>query len=310
MKMLGRKRKRIIVVMATRHPGALAALENAGGDVEVREAMTTGGLYRSLPGAHLAVVDPELLTETSVTREQVSRLLQDMLCVSGADFAANPDEWLARARLASGLGLETLPARVVALTSLSGGVGKTTLSLSLARYLRSRGITVAVAELTVGPSALQTLMTDGYFPHIYEVTTQNKTWATWNGITIAPMDWRSAQLLTTDQAGRVWSELTTGHVVTIFDAPAYHPFWPVVEKLCHVVLAIADPRPDSLANALFLSETTDGKARIVLNRSGLSVRLMVENPAAVVPDVGSDARGFPPSLARRLAPVVYPGWRA
>jgi len=307
--MFGKKHKRITVAVATRHPGALAALEDAGNDIEVREAMTTGGLYRALPGAHLAVVDPELLTETSVTREQVSRLLRDMLCVSGADFAADPDEWLARARLASGLGLETLPARVVALTSLSGGVGKTTLSLSLARYLRSRGVSVAVAELTVGPSAFQALMTDGYFPHIYEVATQGKAWATWNGITIAPMDWRSAQMLSSEQARRVWSELVTGHVVTLFDAPAYHPFWPVAEEICHTVLVVADSRPDSLANALFLSETTDGRARIVLNRSGFSARLMVE-ASAVVPDVGSDARGFPPSLARRLAPVVYPGWRA
>jgi hypothetical protein len=307
--MFGSRKKRVVVAVATRHPGALAALENAE-DVEVREAMTTGGLYRVLPGAHLAVVDLGVLTETSVTRDQVSRLLQDMLCVSGADFAANPDEWLARARLASGLGLEVLPARVVALTSLSGGVGKTTLALSLARLLRSRGVPVAVAELTVGPSAFQALMTDGYFPHIYEVATQGKTWATWNGITVAPMDWRSAQLLSSDQAERVWRDLAASHVVTLFDVPAYHPFWAVVEKMSHAVLVVADPRPDSLANALFLSETTDGKARIVLNRSGLSARLMVEDPAAVVPDVGSDARGFPPSLARRLAPVIYPGWRA
>jgi hypothetical protein len=156
-------------------------------------------------------------------------------------------------------------------------------------------------------------MTDGYFPHIYEVATQGKTWAAWNEITVAPMDWRSAQLLSSDQAEQVWTGLVASHVVTLFDAPAYHPFWPVVEKMCHTVLIVADPRPDSLANALFLSETmseTTGKARIVLNRSGLSARLIVEDPAAVVPDVGSDARGFPPSLARRLAPAVYPGWRA
>ena len=52
------KRTKITLVVATRHRGALDAL-NAVTDLplERREALTTGGLYHALKGAQLAIVD-------------------------------------------------------------------------------------------------------------------------------------------------------------------------------------------------------------------------------------------------------------
>jgi hypothetical protein len=75
--MLGRKRS-ITIVVATRHGGALAALEEAGKGLPLarREALSTDGVYRALPGAHLAVVDLDALIESpGVPREQLVQIL-------------------------------------------------------------------------------------------------------------------------------------------------------------------------------------------------------------------------------------------
>lgn len=305
--MLSRSKKRLTVVIATRHPGALAALE--GAPVEWREAVTTGGLYRVLPGAHLVVADLDTLAESpGCSREQLRRILSSsgIAVVDGASFAASPGEWLARAGAASGIA-EALPSVSVAFASLSGGVGKTTLSLSLARYFRERtSLPVAVVELTVGPSSLLALLSvSSGRAHIYEVVTQGKPWPSWDGVTLAPMDWRFARMLSPGEIEEAWRLLIATHILTIFDAPAYHPLYPAVERLARVV-AVSDARPDALANAVFLA----GKeGEVLINRGGLTARLALDrSPVAVIPHV-DNAASYPASIGQRLMRVVYPGWK-
>ncbi|WP_347245507.1 hypothetical protein [Thermogutta sp.] len=304
--MFGKKR-RLVCVLATRHAGALVALE--GRDMERREAMTTEGLYRALPGAHLVIVDLESLTETPCfSRERLMQVLAagNVLVVDGPTFAASPDEWLARAGTASGIAEALLPVRL-AFVSLSGGVGKTTLSLSLARYFREQtGLPTVVAELTSGPSGLLALLaTNGRGGHIYEVITQDKPWPTWNGITLAAMDWRMAQMLSHQAVEAAWMNLASTHVLTIFDAPAHHPLWSVVKRIAQVIV-VTDSRLDALASAVFIA----GKEfPILVNKGGLTARLALDRqPVATIP-FADNASSFPPSIGRRLLRVAYPDWR-
>lgn len=314
--MLGRKRS-ITIVVATRHGGALAALEEAGKDLPLarREALSTDGVYRALPGAHLAVVDLDALIESpAVPREQLVQILAggDLAVVDGRAFAADPTVYLNRARAASGLA-EALPGHRVAFTGFSGGVGKTTLALSLASHFRRRtGLPVVVVELCPGPSSLLALVGEGDGQaHLYEVVTQGKGWPVWNGVTLAPMDWQTARLLEREQMAEAWRALADTHVLAVFDVPASHPLWPTAAQLVDATFAVADGRPDALASAAYLaSQGDDVRAQVLLNRGGVMARLALGHaPAATLPDVGRSARGFPDRLGRPLMRLVYPGWR-
>jgi hypothetical protein len=316
-----RKEEKIEIVVATRDPQALAALEQAPADLPLarREALSTDGAYRALPGAHLAIVDLKDLVESGgVGRERLTQVLAvlgggDVVTVTGEQFAADPARYLDQARAASGLA-QALPARSVALTGLSGGVGKTTLALSLARHFRKRtGLPVAVAELALGPSSLQALVGTGEeMAHLYEVATQGKQWPVWEGITLAPMDWPTARLLQPEDAARAWHALRESHVLTVFDGAAFHPLWATVAHgLVDEAYAVSDSRPDALVSAVYFAGQEDGvPARVLLNRGGVTARLAMEHPpAASLPDAGRAADGFPARLGQPLMRLVYPGWR-
>jgi hypothetical protein len=327
--MFGRKR-RITVIVATRNGGALAALEEAGKDLPLarREALSTDGVYRALPGAHLAVVDLDALVESpGVPRERLVQVFagSGLVVTDGQAFAADPARYLNQARAASGLA-EALPGRRVAFTGLSGGVGKTTLALSLASHFRRRtGLPVVVVELCPGPSGLLALVGEGDGQsHLYEVTTQGKGWPVWNGVTLAPMDWQTARLLEREQVAEAWRALADTHVLAVFDGPASHPLWPTAAQLVDAIFAVADGRPDALASAAYLASQgavlgrtegpspneDDGRPQILLNRGGVAARLALGHaPAVTLPDVGRSARGFPARLGRPLMRLIYPGWR-
>ena len=206
-----RRGKAVVLVVATRDPGALRALEELaeGFPLERREALTTSGVYNSLEGADLAVVDVDQLVETGeVSRERVRAVLGegDISWVTGGKFASDPQRWLDEARARSGL-VKALPAQVVAFTSLSGGVGKTTLSLSLARHFRQKtGLPACVIELTLGPSGLSALVGGGReLPHLVDVLTRGVAWPVWEGVTLAPMLWDGATELIEKQVWPVWA---------------------------------------------------------------------------------------------------------
>ena len=306
-----RRKKRVTVVVATRNPEALAALNQDDWKIKRREALTTDGAYRALDGAHLAVVDLNDLIETEdFTRDRLASVLEgaDVEAVDGATFAADPVRWLELAQERSGIA-GALPARVVALTGLSGGVGKTTLALSLARHFRNETrLPVAVCELCMGPSSLLALVGSQDDAHLYEVATQDLSWPTWEGVTLAPMDWATARLVPEAQVRDLWAKICEQHTLTIFDAPAYHPLWPAVLELASRVYVVSDGRPDALAAALYLTQE-DGH-KLLVNRGGVAARIQLETePAAFLPDVGRAANQYPSRLGSRMMRVVYPGWR-
>ena len=75
--------------------------------------------------------------------------------VSQEGFLADPSEWLGRARLTSAKQVSFLPARQVNLVNWSGGVGKTTLAMTVCkRFVQNTGLPAALLELSMGGSAL------------------------------------------------------------------------------------------------------------------------------------------------------------
>jgi len=314
---LFKRKPTIKVLVATRHPGAVAALAGLSGivaDVRVVEAATTAGAYNNLPGCSLAVIDVDDLAESpDVSRDGLRAAMQEagVLVATGEDFADNPDRWLEEALAAAGA-ITALPPRTVVLASYSGGVGKTTLSTALARYVAGElRLPVAVVEVCYGTSAWRALAAPD-LPDIYDVITQGAEPGKWEGITVVPMEYRTAKLLLSrEEVPRFLEELRRGHVITIIDAAATNPFFDnMVQGMADMVLVLSDPRPDAYANAVVLSrEMADGKARVVANKVRARDRLAMlgMHADAWLPHVSDPARSH--RLAEGLLQIIYPGWR-
>jgi len=312
--MFKRKDRNLTLVVATRDRRALDALNQIDLPLERREALTTGGLYQALKGAQIAIVDLNDVAESpAISRERLAQVLANTLAVTGAEFAAQPERYLDQARAASGL-TGTLPPRCIAFAGLSGGVGKSTLTLSLAKFFRqTTGLPTAVIELSTGPSGLLALLAqdDCEWPHLYEVVSQGKAWPTWAGVTLAGMAWDTARLLSDERVSAAWQALTSQHILTVIDAPAYHPHWPIAVSLADRICVVSDGRPDALANAAWLVQHDGAEREILLNRGGLAAKIALPiKPIADLPDVGRAALSFPPQLGRKLMSIAYPGWHA
>jgi len=326
------KRKQAIRVLVATHNSevsrVLSAAANGGGKqlrkrsrVHVTEALSTQGAYDALPGCDLVVVDvADLVASPTLPVETLEGALQQSgLPVAGGDaFAAEPQSWLEQAIAATGL-LAALPPRLVVLTGYSGGVGKTTLSLNLARYVAGRlRLPAAIVELSFGRSALAAL-TAVDLPDFHDVLTQGAAPGTWQGITVLPMNYVSARLLLSreEEIDRLLDDVARRHVLTIVDAAAANPFFARFHARAQMTLVVADPRPDAAINAQALvgeldedERRSEGEAQIVLNKmNGLSDRLALGGLEAAVrlpyvPRPDQDRR-----LSEPLLQLVYRGWR-
>ena len=165
-RLLTRRKPRLTIVVATRNDEALAALaavDTGGVTLEQREAFTTSGVYDTLPGAHLVIVDlPDLVETGGVNREQLATtLITNGGAVPHADgkqFAADPDTWLETARAALGVPAALPPRRnsgygsgirmsppstylkipaIVSLSMMQGWYGSSSAQISRSRVVRS-----------------------------------------------------------------------------------------------------------------------------------------------------------------------------
>lgn len=306
----------LVVVLATRHPRALTALDAAvqhleNVNLERREALSTQGAYQALQGAHLAVVDVSALTgDDEAERQRLKTALHSerLIYVDGQTFVTDPVQVLERAVAAAGLGT-MLPPRQVAFTGWGGGVGKTTLALATAKAFReATRLPTAVVELAPGPSALRAI-TDVEGDDVYQVVSQDGAYPTWHGVTLALMAWGTAELLAPEQLQAHWQALAQEHVFVAYDAPAWHPLFDHV-RADHVYV-LADARPDAQVEAVALARQLRGDGyeadtvQLALNQAGVAARIALpETPAFVLKTTRR-----PLGLGREVLRAVYPGWR-
>lgn len=303
----------IVAVVATRNQEALKALAGFATATTVREAFSTDGVYRALAGAQLAIVDPDDLVETGMSREALIQVLRGdgVVWASGAEVAADAARFEQAALAAQGR-IESLPPQAVAVVNYSGGVGKTTLSLDLSVFMRERlGLPACLVEVCYGASALRA-MCDPNLPHLYEIFTQEVPLGRWRGVDVVTMEYDTAQMVFTRESElrEFLGKLKRDHVLTVFDCNHPHPLWHIVQEMSEKVIIPTTTRPDCLANSRRLAQELPG-ALLVANRVGTQAKVLLQGVQRAIdlPEIEAPER-FSGELGRRLMPVVYPGWRA
>ena len=307
-------KQHLVVVLATRHANAPAALEEAAAHLEDvklerREALSVEGAYQELQGAHLAVVDLSDLAGADADRERLESALHspNLLHMDGQTFVMDPVAALEQAVAQAGLG-SMLPPRSVAFTAWAGGVGKTTLALASAlAFHRETGLPTAVIELAPGPSALQAV-TGIEGATLYQVVTQGAAYPTWEGLTLGLMDGSTAELLDPNQIAAHWQQVHAEHIYVAYDAGAWHPLMEYVNA--ERIYVLIDDRPDAQVEAVKLAQDlrshVESQVALGLNRAGLAGRVSLpEKPAFTLKKVRNPLNG----VGEQVLQAVYPGWR-
>jgi len=314
------------VLLATRTPEALSGIP---ADFQTREAVSTLGVMSALhANPILLVVDVDDLVECpdmscEALRTVLSSLSEDgAVVVSSTQFTAEPDRWIGEALLVRGLrsGVRYLPPRIVLVTNFCGGVGKTTLSLAMARRFRqASGLATAIVEVGVGGSSLNARLPGEYFS-LYEVVTQAAEPGRWEDVTIYPSDnWEAGSLAADERTPGMLRRITQDHTLTVFDAFPTNPLWGRVLELASDILVVSAPRLDSLAQTdAILRKLKDDIAALepqprihmVLNQvRTLGERLPLAGQISAW--IGYDehkAECLDSTLAEPLLNLVYPGW--
>ena len=317
-------RRPTTVVAATGDPQVLAFLW-ARPDLRVAEARTTDAVNSLLAAAQLVILEPAALRAGHVSRDYIYTALagRHVPHTDPATFLADPVRWLTEGRAFGGVA-HSLPPRLVAFTSLaSGGVGKTTLTLSLALTVAQRTrLPVAILELTQGASGFLAVLDPAGFladpPDAYTLATQGGEPAGWQRgrteLTVVPMDGRQGALLTANDCAALLARLRAGHALTVVDAVQPHALWPAVQAAADriFVVAAAD-RPDTVVNAQMLaSEQDDPRVAVIINQAGrldqLASRVAQgERPLLAISRRTAIARYVDPLPS--LTAVIWPGIR-
>ena len=294
------KHKALTVLLAAPQQATelIPALQAAGQRrLQLREAATTGGAYRVIGSEPVAlmVLDKELpVVELDVPGLIQAATQSSVLTVTPDELMADPAAWLARAtqKQQRRRGPLVLPLRL-ALTSLSGGTGKTSIGWALAQAAARLHVSVAVVEMAWGNGALSArLGLDEEYPDLYRVTTEQAAPAKVHGITVVPVRDTTWRLLlgTPDKVQACLDLLARAHVLTIVDVPAGHPLYRVAQDWADRVAVFADARPETVDNARLLLEALGNKALLVANRAGLQDRLALHltgtagNQAVTLPE--------------------------
>ena len=130
-----KKHEAFTILLATAQPtlALLEALPNQE-SIHLKEAFTTTGVIQSLNQVNLVILG-DVLPTPDLSLEVLNQTLETsgVPVVSTEIFLDQPEEWLARARLASTRKVTILPPRQINLVNWSGGVGKTTLAMAICK---------------------------------------------------------------------------------------------------------------------------------------------------------------------------------
>lgn len=258
------------VLVATKELAVFDALQGLSG-LDTEEALFTGQIYESLPGAQLIIVDFDDLVEHPYSVGMLRGILSDsdVPFVSSEEFLAEPDSWLKEARRLGGEATDLPTKRTVAFVSYSGGVGKTILAMDTAAHFARRAkLPVAMLEFSYGESAVGALVGQT-IPALFELATQPDVEPTvWNGVTLVPMDYDNSRDLSIQLLGKYLKDVMREHVLTVIDAHWPHALIGAVRDEVDRWYVVATPRPDAVENAEKLAAELGPKAAVILNQKG------------------------------------------
>jgi len=262
-------------------------------------ALYTGTIKELLPGAQLLIIDYEDVVEYPLAEADVREFVfnSGIIEYSSKDFVA---DWERIIRLAGG-GDERLQNYCIAFVSYSGGTGRTTLALDTAltyaaamkkqdgkaQQIASQPATtkepVLMVEMTFGVSSLVSL-TGVDAPRLYDLVTQTDAQVqTYKGISLVPMDYENACLLSTDLLQRFVQREMKTHRLTVIDCVWPHSLINPIQDQVNLWVIVASERQDAVANAVKLR---DELRRDVVKEAKIWLTLNQASKAALDKDVG------------------------
>jgi len=305
----------LVVLLATCKPDQ-RLLDTLAGypSLALREAFTTQGTLQSLVGANL-VVFGEVISIPGLSNEVLTRTLETsgIPIVSIESFLEQPEEWLSRARLASARQVTILPSRQVNLVNWSGGVGKTTLAMAVCkRFVERTSLPAALLELSMGGCALHARVSADV-PEFFTIATQNVPPARWHGVSLYPMEGRTAEVMWSEEPVRVLNvlaEIRKQNTLLVVDAFPGHPVFAdlAMPQPGRFNFVVTSPRDDALLQAKRLHAELPETKHLVLNMSRTLADRTGVQADVILPFRESWAANLDRHLADPILEVIYPGW--
>lgn len=299
-------------------------------DADIVEVTTVRGALLSLerkPSLVVAAVDR--LEEVGDLNRELLRQALKTADTNGVpvytvdEFASLSDTGIITNLLStsSNTGVRFVIPKVIMYASYSGGIGKSTLSISTARAFREiTGLPAAVIESGIGSSILLTKvgLSDG--PSLFEVMRIGAQPRKWKDVDLYPLSEREAYaMIEYRDFVKKLKEIASVHPLTIIDGSPNSPLWDTLASFVDEVIVVAAPRPDTILQA----RTTYAETRefwTVRNMEGKRVRLVANLTKNVIEkaaftervDAFIDfneglARDFSSTLGQPILEMLYPG---
>lgn len=310
-----KRQKDLIVLLAAKQPDQKLLDVLAGCPmVTLREAFTTQGVLQNLVGVNLVILG-EVMPMTGLSADVLARTLETsgIPVTSAEDFLERPDEWMAQARLTSARQVTILPSRQVNLVNWSGGVGKTTLAMAICkRFVERTSLPAALLELGMGGCALHARVSADV-PEFFTIATQNVPPARWHGVSLYPMDGRTADVMWSEEPERVLSvieETRKQHTLLVVDANPAHPLFGQlsIPRPGRINLIVSSPRDDALLQAKRLADELGQDAQLVLNMTRSLADRAGAQAAVTLPFSETWANTLDPHLSDPILELIYSGW--
>ncbi len=310
-----KRQKDLIVLLAAKQPDQKLLDVLAGCPmVTLREAFTTQGVLQNLVGVNLVILG-EVMPMTGLSADVLIRTLETsgIPVTSAEDFLERPDEWMAQARLTSARQVTILPSRQVNLVNWSGGVGKTTLAMAICkRFVERTSLPAALLELGMGGCALHARVSADV-PEFFTIATQNVPPARWHGVSLYPMDGRTADVMWSEEPERVVSvieETRKQHTLLVVDANPAHPLFGQLStpRPGRINLIVSSPRDDALLQAKRLADELGQDAQLVLNMTRSLADRAGAQAAVTLPFSETWANTLDPHLSDPILELIYSGW--
>ena len=267
------------LLVATRERRVFDILESSndvGGSAswEVVVALDTGAIYQAIPDIDLAIVDYHDLVAHPFAVDFVRTLLSraDLLECASSEFLLDSEHYLSGGPGKKRSAYRLPPHKVIALTSYSGGTGKTTLALDTAWYFVSKTrdvleLPAAVFEFTYGASALQALVGEDETTLADLVLQPEVSPYQFHGVSLYPMDYGKIRSLDAGRVTRYLSDQIASNALIVIDTSWPHGMVPALGEEVDLWIVLATPTVDAIENANKLREELSeiyGHSKVIL----------------------------------------------